>query len=65
MNCNFYSNEQLVNIRHAERIAEANAYRIVKQAEQATAAERPATTVAFRPRSWLRQLVLRFALARA
>ena len=64
MNCNFYSNEQLVNIRHAERIAEANAYRLATQVEQANAADRSTISVAFHPLSWLRQLVVRIAVAR-
>ena len=48
MNSNFYSNERLVNIRHAERIAEANAYRLAKQAEQSeqdNASPQPAKAV--------------------
>ena len=65
MNGNFYSNEQLSNIRHAERIAEAEAYRLVKQAEQANASKHPSAPVTFRPFSWLRQLVVRLATARA
>lgn len=65
MNGNFYSNEQLTNIRHAERIAEADAYRRAKQVEQSNTSEQVASKVAFRPFGWIRRLALRLGVAGA
>jgi hypothetical protein len=65
MNGNFYSNEQLSNIRHAELLAEADVYRMVKQAEQRNTSEALMHPITFRPFGWLRQLVLRLGAARA
>ena len=65
MNGNIYSNEQLTKIRHAERIAEADAYRMAKQVEQSNASDHPTITVTFRSFSRLRQLILRLTAARA
>ena len=65
MSSNFYTNEQLSYIRHSELLAEADAYRMIKQAEQSNASEAPAQRVTFRPFGWLRQLVLRLGAARA
>jgi hypothetical protein len=64
MNTNFYANEQLSNIRHAQLIAEARAFRMIKQAEQSDASASPIRPIAFRPFGWLRQLVVRLAFAR-
>ena len=61
MNGNFYSNEQLTNIRHAERIAEADAYRRARQVEQATISKQQADKATTRPFGWIRRLALRLA----
>lgn len=65
MSGNFYSNELLTKILQEERMAEANAYRLIKQAEQSNASEEPASKPVFRPFAWLRQLALRMGGAGA
>ena len=65
MNGNFYSNEQLANMRHADRIAEAEAYRNARLVEQSTMREQPARNAVFRPFGWIRRLVLRIGGAAA
>jgi hypothetical protein len=66
MNGNFYTNELLSNIQHAERIAEADAYRMAKQAGHGNATHTPAASLrAFRPLSWFRHLILRLGEAGA
>ena len=64
MNTNFYANEQLSNIRLAQLIAEAGAFRMIKQAERSNASAAPIHPMAFRPFGWLRQLVVRLAFAK-
>lgn len=65
MNGNFYSNDLLVQIRVEERMADAEAYRRVKQIEQNKVREQPAHRVAFQPFGWIRRLVVRIGGAGA
>jgi hypothetical protein len=58
MDNNFYSNDLMVQFRMEERMAEAEAYRRATQVEQNNMSQQPPHRAAFRPFSWLRQLVV-------
>jgi hypothetical protein len=60
MNGNFYGNERLVNIRHAERIAEAEAFRRAKLVEQSSTVKQPDDNLPVRSFGWFRRLAWRF-----
>jgi hypothetical protein len=65
MNGQYYSDDLVFKVEHARRIAEADAYRMVKQIEEHNRSAQPARRTAFHPFGWMRRLVLRIGGARA